>query len=88
MVFLKSIKYPYECSGCLISDEHVLTAAHCLIPHRETYHYGELVVVVGSNCIECSGTFHTIKSLDYHPHFDFRYYHNATADIGIITVSP
>ena len=40
------------CTGSIIDDEYVLTAAHCIINSRNEFKRGKIVVVAGTNDVQ------------------------------------
>ena len=70
-------EFPYEvslmlgdrnfCGGCIIAEQYILTAAHCvrvMIPP-----YTNIRVKSGSNHLSSDGEYHTITRATIHPHY-------------------
>lgn len=73
------------CGGSIISNSHILTAAHCLQDYEDSFKL--LTIVSGTNELFQGGQFHKICKISLHPEYkagpEFAW-HN---DIAIITVS-
>ncbi|XP_032671246.1 chymotrypsin-1-like [Odontomachus brunneus] len=71
------------CGGTLISDIHILTAAHC-IPYQQSQR-DRLTVVTGSNNVRIGGQRHEIKCIQVHEDYNplSRIINN---DIALITL--
>jgi V8-like Glu-specific endopeptidase len=78
--------YPF-CSGTLVRDKWVVTAAHCVAGSDEITAYGfDLVFIVGENVVSASGIadYQYIESMVEHPDYRGR---NYDFDIGVVELS-
>lgn len=71
-----------RCSGSIISQYHILTAAHCLQPYTSN----EIGLWYGMTSVDPSqrGKKYTAKHIEIHPYYDSKSMNN---DVGIIWVS-
>ena len=77
------------CSGSLISSAYVLTAAQCLILHKNDKHeYKDLTVVASTiNSKGDDGISSPIFYIDYNSHFEVELHALARSDIALVSVS-
>ncbi|KAJ3621630.1 hypothetical protein MTP99_003744 [Tenebrio molitor] len=78
VVSLRSSKNDHFCGGTLIDDQHVVTAAHCIIGDVAKF------VVVGSDSLDGGGIRYEIVSKQTHPDYDPQAMRNDIAVLKIV----
>ncbi|KAK4878655.1 hypothetical protein RN001_011161 [Aquatica leii] len=77
---LRSMSNTHFCGGSIISDEWILTAAHCL-PGRTARN---MFVVVGTNSLNSGGSRYTVSEIISHPNYNED---SNVNDIALIKIS-
>ncbi|KAH0546832.1 hypothetical protein KQX54_015476 [Cotesia glomerata] len=81
--------YDQHICGCsIISNTHVLTAAHCVVNNDQTMTvYQDMTVLTGTNdrSGQRSGQLHKVINIVYHEHYDPK--NNWINDIAILTLA-
>lgn len=73
------------CTGTLVSDQHVVTAAHCLAAGRGTMRPANVAVYVGDNpYADITSHIYTVTDVTQNPSYNAR---RVTNDIGLLTLS-
>ncbi|XP_015180800.1 PREDICTED: chymotrypsin-2-like isoform X2 [Polistes dominula] len=87
--FQVSLRYSdtvHICGGALISERHVLSAAHCVCELFDEP-YDDLSVVTGSISVKKGGKYHKVKSIHCHPEYAFGAEDSWTHDLVVITLN-
>ncbi|KAK2588764.1 hypothetical protein KPH14_001644 [Odynerus spinipes] len=86
--FQVSLRYSntiHICGGALISERHVLSAAHCVCELFEEP-YDDLSVVTGTNSVKEGGVIHKVENVRCHPDYVYGAEDSWTHDLLVITL--
>ncbi len=73
------------CTGTLVTDEHVVTAAHCVEAGRGTMSPSQIAVYVGDNpYVDLASHLYTVSDVTQHSSYNSR---RITNDIAMLTLS-
>ncbi|KAL2743597.1 chymotrypsin-2-like isoform X1 [Vespula maculifrons] len=87
--FQVSLRYSdavHICGGALISERHVLSAAHCVCELFEEP-YDDLSVVTGTRNVKRGGQVQRVKNVHCHPDYVFGAENSWTHDLVVLTLS-
>ncbi|XP_039315591.1 serine protease gd isoform X2 [Solenopsis invicta] len=85
----KRIEFDYRCGGSILTNQHILTAAHCLkldLNSNDTFPPNVLIVALGrfnlTHWREKESTTREVANYTIHP--DYAYYYNSDSDLAIL----
>ncbi|KAJ8676579.1 hypothetical protein QAD02_012366 [Eretmocerus hayati] len=85
-IFMMEEDMKFRCAGNLVTNQHVITVAHCLIEDANEIPPDSLLVSLGrSNLNDWEGTDSLdVRVLEYNVHPDFREFKSIGADLAVI----